>query len=231
MNYDSKLDAVEQEIKALENSEEYKTLAKKNSVWFVHKATDEEKADWELLKEKLAKLEKDKEFYQKAILSSNAQAVKKADPIRKRYKKDTAIKDERLLLSTAARKRWQQFNYTLERKGKPTFGDLKRAAGFRGDEDVREYFEKRALGEIEKDDIKECMREDEWIFLITLNYRVNGLLQDELIANEDGSIRLVLEHDVYQAAAEVAENIVVDLYEGEKKVDVKDASSDSSGSP
>jgi DNA repair exonuclease SbcCD ATPase subunit len=92
MDFQHELKAVEQEIKTLENREEYKTLAKKNRAWAVLKPTEEEKGEWGLLKEKLAKLEKHKEFYQKAILSTNSHSLKKADSTHKKYKKDTAIK-------------------------------------------------------------------------------------------------------------------------------------------
>ena len=43
---------LEQEIKALENSEEYKTLAYKNRAWVVLKPTEQEKGEWQLAKEK-----------------------------------------------------------------------------------------------------------------------------------------------------------------------------------
>jgi hypothetical protein len=233
---------LEQEIKALENSEEYKTLASKNRAWAHPKPTEQEKGEWQLLKEKLADLKKKEDFYQNAILSTNAHSVKKSDKIRKGYKKDTAIKDERLLLSDVAITMWERFGFTLERNGKPTFGDFKRAAGFKDDDDVIGYFAKRKNElvkeddikeslKVKEDDIKESLNEEEWIWLISLNQRVNPLLHSKLNMNRDGSVRLVLEHDVYEDKARVAENIVQKLYGPEKKVDIKDALSDSSTSP
>ena len=88
------LDQLDQEIKALENSEEYKTLARKNRAWAVPKPTEQENGEWQLLKEKLSALKKKEDFYQNAILSTNAHSVKKSDKTRKGYKKDTAVKDE-----------------------------------------------------------------------------------------------------------------------------------------
>jgi hypothetical protein len=85
--------------------------------------------------------------------------------------------------------------------------------------------------QVKEDDIKESFNEEEWILLITLNQRVNPLLHRKLNMNRDGSVRLVLEHDVYEDKARVAENIVQKLYGPEKKIDIKDASSDSSNSP
>jgi hypothetical protein len=215
-------------MKALENSEEYQTLSNRNSAWAHPKPTEQEKGEWQLLKEKFADLKKKEEFYQKAILSMNAHSVKKSDKIRKVYKKDTAIKDERLLLSDVAITMWERFGFTLERDGKPTFGDFKRAAGFRDDDDVIGYFAKRKKGKVKEDEIKESLNEEEWILLISLNQRVNPLLHTKLNRNRDGSVRLVLEHDVYEDKARVAENIVQKLYGPEKNVDIKDASSDSS---
>ena len=96
---------------------------------------------------------------------------------------------------------------------------------------MRNYFRKKAEGAVKEDDIKESLTEKEWIWLIGLNQRVNPLLHDNLITNQDGSLRLVLEHEVYEDGAGLAENLVLKLYGSSKKVDIKDASSDSSTSP
>jgi len=222
---------IDQEIKALENSEEFKTLASKNRAWAVPKPTEQEQGEWQLLKEKLDDLKKNKDFYQKAILSTNAHSVKKSDKTRKGYKKDTAIKDERLLLSDVAITMWERFQFDCAYEEGPSFGDLKRASGFSTCKDVRNYFLKKAKGAVKEDDIKESLTEEEWIWLIGLNQRVNPLLHDKLSKNQDGSIRLVLEHEVYEIKAAMAENLVLKLYGSSKKVDIKDASSDSSNSP
>ncbi len=222
---------LDQEIKALENSEEFKTLADKNRAWAVPKPTEQEKGEWQLLKEKLADLKKKEDFYQKAILSTNAHSVKKSDETRKGYKKDTAIKDEKLLLSDVAIKIWERFEFACAFEDGPSFGDLKRAAGFGNCKDVRNYFRRKAKGEVQEDDIKDSLTKEAWIWLIGLNQRVNPLLHDTLITNDDGSLRLVLEHDVYEGGRKLAEELVRTLYGPEKKVDIKDASSDSSTSP
>ena len=222
---------LDQEIKALENSEEYKTLAYKNRAWAVPKPTEQEKGEWQLLEEKLADLKKKEDFYQNAILSTNAHSVKKSDKTRKGYKRDTATKDERLLLSDVAIKMWERFQFAYAFEDGPSFGDLKRAAGFGNCKDVRDYFRRKAKGEVQEDDIKDLLTKEAWIWLIGLNQRVNGLLHDTLITNEDGSLRLVLEHDVYEGGRKVAEELVRTLYGSSKKVDIKDASSDSSTSP
>ena len=229
--YNLKLDQLDKEIMKLENSEEYKTLAYKNRVWAIPKPSDQEMWEWQLLKEKRAVLKKKEEFYQNAILSMNAHSVKKSDKIRKGYKKDTAIKDERLLLSDVAIHMWERFRFVCGYENKPTFGDLKRASKFKDDVDVLDYFRMRETGEVEKDKIRDSFTEKEWIWLICLNQRVNPLLHDKLITNQDGSLRLVLEHDVYEDGAVIAKNVVRKLYGSEKKADIKDAASDSSASP
>jgi len=222
------LDQLDQEIKALENSEEYKTLARKNRTWAVPVPTEQEKGEWQLLKEKLAALKKKEDFYQNAILSKTAHSMKKSDKTRKGYKKDTAIKDERLLLSDVAIKMWERFQFDCAYEDGPSFGDLKRASGFSTCKDVRNYFRKKAKEEVQEDKIKEYLTEKQWIWLIRLNQRVNQLLHDTLITNQDGSLRLVLEHDVYQDGVDMAEELVRMLYGSSKKVDITDASSDSS---
>jgi hypothetical protein len=224
------LDRLDQEIKALENSDEYQTLKKRNGAWAVPKPTEQEQSEWQLLKEKLDDLKKEQDFHRKAILSTNAHSVKKSDKTRKGYKKDTAIKDERLLLSDVAITMWERFGFTLQRKGKPTFGDLMRATGFKDDGDVRDYFRKKTIGEVEGDGIKESFTKEEWIWLIDLNQHVNPLLHEKLTANQDGSLRLVLEQHVYRDRAGMAENVVRTLYGPQQKVDIKDAASDSSNS-
>ena len=225
------LNQLEQEIKALENSEKFKTLASKNRAWAVPKPTEQEKGEWQLLKEKLADLKKKEDFYQNAILSTNAHSVKKSDKNRKGYKKDTAIKDERLLLSSIARKIWEKFQFHCEFDNSPTFGDLRRAAGFSYNKNVHDYFNKRANRQVKEDEIKESLNEEEWIWLIGLNQRVNQLLHDSLITNQDGSLRLVLEPEVYKDGVDLLKNLILKWYGPEKKVDIKDAASDSSNSP
>ncbi len=200
--------------------------------WAVPKPTEQENGEWQLLKEKLAALKnKEEDFYQNAILSTNAHSVKKSDKTRNGYKKDTAIKDERLLLSDVAITLWERFQFACAYEDGPSFGDLKRASGFSTCKDVRSYFRKKAKGAVKEDDIKESLAEKEWIWLIGLNQRANLLLHDKLITNQDGSLRLVLEHEVYEDGAGMAENIVLKLYGPDKKVDIKDASSYSSTSP
>ncbi|KAI3657505.1 hypothetical protein MP638_001198 [Amoeboaphelidium occidentale] len=210
MDYHQKLDAVEQDIKALENSEEYKALAKKNRAWADPKLTEAEKGEWGLLKEKLDELKERRRDYVQIILSTNA------------HSKDAAVKDERLLLSDVAIKMWERFNFALKYDA-PTFGDFMEAAGFDGKG-------ARNQGKVEKDEIKESLSRAEWIALLDLSSHVNPLLHHPLVEKEDGSLRLVLEHEIYEQKAGLFGNLIHKLYGPDKKVDIKDASSDSSES-
>jgi hypothetical protein len=218
-----------EEIKELETSEEYKTLAYKNRVWAYPKPTEQEKIEWQLLNKKLADLKKNKDSYQNAIPSMIAHSAKICDTTRKGYKRNTAIKDERLLLSDVASLKWKQFRFKCRYKN-PTFGDFQRASGFRNEDDVRNYFLKREKGKIKENKIKSSLTEDEWIFLMNLNQRVNALLHSTLETKEDGCRQLVLEHEIYEVAVNVAEKLVLWLYP-KQMVDIKDAASDSSNSP
>ncbi|KAI3652324.1 hypothetical protein MP228_003627 [Amoeboaphelidium protococcarum] len=226
MDFAQKLKSVEQKIDTLQNSDGYKTLAKKNSVWFVKYATDDEKADWELLREKLARLKDRRRDYVQIILSQYAHAVNKADNTRKKYKKDTAIRDERLLLSDVATKLWKRFRFAVVFENSPSFDDLMKATGFFINDQVHDYFRKREQNIVELDLIKESLSEKQWIKLIGLNSRVNHSLQDTLIEQADGSIRLVLEHEVYQDGAKLLEDVVKSLYGSEKEVDIQVACND-----
>jgi exonuclease VII small subunit len=46
------------------------------------------------------------------------------------------------------------------------------------------------------------------------------LLHDKLINNHDGSLRLVLEPEIYKNGVELAKSLVLKLYGSENKVDV-----------
>lgn len=183
------------------------------------------------MNKKLDELKGKRQDYVKIILSINSHSVKKSDIIRKGYKNDAGIKDERLLLSDVGITMWKRFGFPLREDGKPTFGDFKRAAGFKNCKDVLDYFAKRAKGQVNEDEIKESFSEEEWKWLIDLNQRINPLLHDKLITKPDGSIRLVLEHELYKDGVTLAGNIVQKLYGPDKKIDIKDAASDSSNSP
>ncbi len=92
---------------------------------------------------------------------------------------------------------------------------------------MHDYFIKRAHRQVQEDEIKESLTEEEWIWLFRLNQRVNQLMHDSLITNEDGSLRLVLEHEVYKDGVDLSKNLIEKWYVPETKVDIKDASSDS----
>jgi hypothetical protein len=108
---------------------------------------------------------------------------------------------------------------------------LKKAAGFNWYNDVHDYFRRSAIGQVKKDDVKESLTEEEWIWLIGLNERVNLRLHDSLIKNQDGSLRLVLEPEVYEDGVELAKNIILKWYGPDNKIDVRKGERYSSASP
>ncbi len=113
------------------------------------------------MKEKLAELKGNWQDYVKIIQSTNAHSVKKYDKTRKGYKKDTAIKDVRLLMSDVTIKMWEQFQFDCAYEDGPSFGDLKRASGFGRCKDVHNCFKKSAEGKVTKDAVKESLTEKE----------------------------------------------------------------------
>ena len=210
MDYDrQQLAAVEQEIKLIISSEEYKALVKYDNVWIARNVkTDEEMdklAEWTELKSRLDRLKTKEQFWQQAILSSNSAAVKKTDTMRKGYKRETAVKSERALLTTVAEDLYKLYDFSIqyEDEEQPSFGDVKRALGFHKFRDVRQYF---ATGKnpnsnyIKRKETSKAMEdmysEDDWKYLIQLNHHVNGGLHSGLLSN-DGRITIVLENDFY----------------------------------
>lgn len=220
MDFDLKLDQLDQEIKELKDSEEYKILAEKNRA---STPTEQDIGEWQILKEKLDELNGERHNYVKLIMFTNSHAAKKSEKARKERKKEIAINDERLFLSTVAIKLRERFQFYCDFENSPMFEDVKRATGFKCEDDVRDYFQKKARGEItEEDDIKEAFSEDAWIWLIELDYRVNGPFRDTLVENEDGSLRVVLEEEFYQdGGKELVENLILKVYG--KKADVHQA--------
>jgi hypothetical protein len=223
MDYHQELKAVEQEIKALENSEYYQTLKKKNRAWAIPKPTEEEKGEWQELKEELAELKKDKEFYQKAILSTNAAAVKMTDTVRKGYKRETAVKRERQLLNHIAIAYQDEYRFRPS-KGNASFGNLLEFVGFSHSGDVIDYIRKKNAKQIEPHPLKDKFTLKHWDYLITLNSRVNPELHNGLPRNNKNELEVVLESDVYD---EKIVKEVLAIVAPEEKVDVKNAESDS----
>jgi hypothetical protein len=222
MDYHQELKAVEQEIKALENSEYYQTLKKKNRAWAVPKPTEEEKGEWQELKEELAELKKDKEFWQKAILSTNAAAVKKTDTVRKGYKRETAVKRERQLLNTVAINLYNEVGFEIA-YSTPTFGDVKKATGFHSAEDVNNYFIGKKAGKVAATRLNDTFDEKCWIYLVELNTRVNPQMHVGL-PDVGNALEVVLENDVFDKQTVTK---ILAIVEPGRNVDIKNAESDS----
>jgi hypothetical protein len=108
--FNSQLDQLDQEIKQLEDSDEYKTF--KNRGWGAPVPTEKENGEWKLLNQKLDELKRKRQDCVKITLSTHSRKVKKSHKIRNGY--ETAIKDERLLLSSIARKACEKFLFHCE---------------------------------------------------------------------------------------------------------------------
>jgi hypothetical protein len=97
-----------------------------------------------------------------------------------------------------------------------------KTTGLKNNFQVREYFRKRAVGEVEPDLSKDSNAEGEWITMIEMYKRVHRLLLDEMVKNDDGSYRLVLKNKAYKSNARFYEGLVKRWCPG-KKVKVYDA--------
>ncbi|KAJ1498576.1 hypothetical protein HMI54_010304 [Coelomomyces lativittatus] len=220
---------VNKEIKALIHSEEYKELTRKNHGWAVLAPTNHEKGEWELLKEKLMKLEEDKKFWQKVMLNITASYVQKQDPIRKEYKKKSVPKSSRDFLITIAKHLYSIYRFPL-RFDHPSFGDVKEAAGFKNTKDVFNYFSARVNLKTSTDSnhdvIQNFFSQAQWIYFLDLNAQLHGGLT---MTNDITTILLPPSAFQPKLVQDVLEKIGFDP----THFDIKEGNSDSStgGSP
>lgn len=224
---EQKLEEVEQKISDLINSAEYKDLANKNRAWAQPKPTEQQKGEWNLLQEELTQLKLDKSFWQNAILSSNASQFKKQDSVRKGYKKEAATKSERAMLSSIADHLYSKYVFETNYDD-PTFGDVMEATGFKSRKAITLYFSLKKSKEIENDELKDYFTEQEWIYLIDLNYAVNRELHSYLKREKDGTTVVVLEERFYDAKLVTKIMVKTGVVEDAEHLDVKNAESDSS---
>jgi hypothetical protein len=120
--------------------------------------------------------------------------VKKTDTVRKGYKRETAIKRERQLLNTIAIDLYEKFPFKTA-YDTPNFGDVMNATDFYSHRDFRKYFRDKENKKALADPLKDKLDQNEWIFLINLNYRVNTELHIGLIESDD-TLEIVMENDV-----------------------------------
>ena len=223
-----KLEQIEQRIQDLVNSEEYKQLEKINRAWATPKPNEQEKGEWKLLQEQIAKLEHDKNFWQKVILNSFASHVRKQDSVRKEYKRETATKSERAVLSSIADHLYSVYEFDTNYPSGPTFGDVMTKTGFHFRKQVIDYFSsktEKVPKESSIDDIRGFFTKEQWIYFVELNHRVNGELHSNL-KKRNGKTVIVLESDIYdpELLADAMNRIGVDP----AHLDIKNADSDSS---
>jgi hypothetical protein len=232
LRYLQELNEVEEKIQALKDRDDYKDLAEKNRAWVMPKPNEQVKGEWELLKDELAKLEKDKEFWQQTILSSNASQ-------RKGYKKETATKSERELITTVSDYLYSLYEYPKIHTN-PTFGDAVHFLSFQHAYLVCQYFlspttfrKKYPLLSActPRDGVDGLMEnvysEEQWVYLVDLNHRVNGLLHNGLKKQEDGRYVVILEDAVYDKPMVQGIMIASKKIVSPDGVEIKNAESDS----
>ena len=219
------LKQVEQNIKDLLSSEEYKRLA----VWGKPKAdlNTEEKAHFDYLQEQLTELKKKEQNWFDVIKSSSASSVKKVDSVRKGYKKEAATKSERALLTSIAKELFSTYGFETQHSD-PTFGNVIYATGFYSRKAIRDYFQsKKQAKEVESGGLKDYYTEQEWNYLVDLNYRVNVDLHSSLRKERGGHTVVILETDVYDPDLVTKIMVKTKLVEDADHLDVKNAESDS----
>ena len=223
------LKQVEQKINDLLSSEEYKTLQKRYRRNKKNAAGngDDENEDWIAMQEQLTELKKKEQNWFDVIKSSSASSVKKVDSVRKGYKKETATKSQRALLTSIANELRSTYGFKTKFDD-PTFGDVMYATGFKSHTAIYEYFQsKKQAKEVENGGLKDHFTQKQWDYLVDLNYRVNGDLHSNLRKERGGITVVVLEADVYDPDLVTDIAVRAGVVQDADHLDVKNAESDS----
>ena len=195
------IEATFQEIKAIKNSDNYKALSKR-FLW--GKATTgtskDDEASWCCYTSQLDDLTKQLNFY----LSQNAVAFKKTDEVRKGYKRLTAARSARQVLTSFALFVADRYDFQHLYEKSVTFGDVMAAVGFHSDASICQYFktkqnEKRnyALKEQGAMPIEDLLSEETWRYLVLLNDTVNRRLHEPLKRDSNNQVTVVLESEMF----------------------------------
>lgn len=229
--YLKKIELVEQEIQEIQNSKQFndpEVIVYAND-WKARQAQTPEEltnlAKYTALNARLDQLEKQRKDWHQAIQSVYASSAKKKDSTRKEYKKETAIKNEREILTTVADSLYKKYGFPIVYHH-PTFGDVQAASGFYSPKDIIDYFRKKKQdGSVSLNEkLRNEYDEDTWIAFVELNSHVNPALHRKLHV-KSGKIEVVLEKEIYESNSEIFTKVLSDLYN--VKIDVKNAESDS----
>eukprot|EP00731_Ephydatia_muelleri_P016051 Em0009g475a len=128
-----------QKIEAIKNSDDYKAVSKRFPWGKATTGTSkDDEASWCCYTSQLEDLTKQLNFY----LSQNAVAFKKTDEVRKGYKRSTAARSERQVLTSFALFIAERYNFQRWYEKSVTFGDVMAAVGFHGNASIHQYFKK-----------------------------------------------------------------------------------------
>ena len=226
-----RIDATYQEIKAIKNSDDYKALSKR-FVWGkpTTGTSKDEEAAWCCYTSQLDDLTKQLNFY----MSQNAVAFKKTDEVRKVYKRLTAARSARQVLTSFALFIADRYEFSHAYEKSVTFGDVMAAVGFHDEASIRRYFNakhnaKRNYTPKEQGamPIEDLLSEETWYYLVSLNVTVNCRLHEPLKQDSNNQVTVVLESAMFYP-----DNMrEVTKLMGFNNVDIKEDDSDSGSSP
>ena len=216
-----------QEIKAIKNSDDYKAVSKRFPWGKATTGTSkDDEASWCCYTSQLEDLTKQLNFY----LSQNAVAFKKTDEVRKGYKRSTAARSERQVLTSFALFIAERYNFQRWYEKSVTFGDVMAAVGFHGNESIHQYFKtkvnenrKYTAKEEGAKPIEDLLSEKTWCYLVLLNDTVNCHLHEPLEQDSNNKVTVVLESGMYYP--DYMEEVTKLM--GFVNVDIKNGDSDS----
>ena len=193
-----------QKIEAIKNSDDYKAVSKRFPWGKATTGTSkDDEASWCCYTSQLEDLTKQLNFY----LSQNAVAFKKTDEVRKGYKRSTAARSERQVLTSFALFIAERYNFQRWYEKSVTFGDVMAAVGFHGNESIHQYFttkvnenRKYTAKEEGATPIEDLLSEKTWCYLVLLNDTVNCHLHEPLEQDSNNKVTVVLEKGMYYPA-------------------------------
>eukprot|EP00731_Ephydatia_muelleri_P016052 Em0009g476a len=223
-----------QKIEAIKNSDDYKAVSKRFPWGKATTGTSkDDEASWCCYTSQLEDLTKQLNFY----LSQNAVAFKKTDEVRKGYKRSTAARSERQVLTSFALFIAERYNFQRLYEKSVTFGDVMAAVGFHGNASIHQYFKtkvnenrKYTAKEEGATPIEDLLSEKTWCYLVLLNDTVNRHLHEPLEQDSNNKVTVVLESGMYYP--DYMEEVTKLM--GFVNVDIKNGDSDSGsdkGSP
>ncbi|KAL5481599.1 hypothetical protein EMCRGX_G021792 [Ephydatia muelleri] len=198
-----------QKIEAIKNSDDYKAVSKRFPWGKATTGTSkDDEASWCCYTSQLEDLTKQLNFY----LSQNAVAFKKTDEVRKGYKRSTAARSERQVLTSFALFIAERYNFQRWYEKSVTFV-------FQKVNENRKYTAK----EEGATPIEDLLSEKTWCYLVLLNDTINRHLHEPLEQDSNNKVTVVLESGMYYP--DYMEEVTKLM--GFVNVDIKNGDSDS----